>query len=198
MAKMTNKKIIVITGATGTGKTTVQNYLQEHFHIPRVITHTTRPPRKGERNGVDYYFESDKSFPNNHYLEHVQYSGYQYGSSHEGIERAWTTANIVSIVLDTAGAVTYARELGDAAAIMFLTIDDPVILRKRLLDRGDLESMVTQRLASKEYARDLVLPVELRTIAQVIVNDDWQLAQNAVDIFVSKLQEATDSATIEL
>lgn len=192
---MTKKTIIVITGATGTGKTTVQNYLQARFNIPRVITHTTRPPRKGERNGVDYYFESDQTFPKNHYLEHVIYSGYQYGSSHEGIERAWQTADVASIVLDTAGAITYARELGDAAAVMFLTIDDAAILRQRLLGRGDLESMVTQRLSSKEYARDLVLPIELRTIAQVIVNDDWQLARNAVDNFVAKLGLITNSTT---
>lgn len=181
---MPKQKIIVITGATGTGKTTVQRYLEKTYQIPAVITHTTRPQRQGERNGVDYYFESPQSFDQNHYLERVTYAGYQYGSSREGLERAWTVAPIASIVLDTAGAVTYHEALGDQAAVMFLTVHDNAALRHRLLARGDREEMVTQRLASPEYSRDLTLPVELRGCATIIVNDDWVLAQNRVDSFI--------------
>lgn len=183
---MSKQKIIVITGATGTGKTTVQRYLKSEYQIPAVITHTTRPQRQGERHGVDYYFESKQSFAMNHYLEDVTYAGYQYGSSREGLERAWATSPVASIVLDTAGAITYQEALGDQVAILFLTVQDTAALRQRLLDRGDDEGMVTRRLASPEYVRDLTLPVELRGHAQIIVNDDWVLAQNKVDGFVEQ------------
>ena len=47
-----DKKIIVITGASGTGKTTISKYLQDTYHIPSVITHTTRLPRVGEKDGI--------------------------------------------------------------------------------------------------------------------------------------------------
>ncbi len=43
-----NRKVFVLTGNTGTGKTTVANYLNEFFEMPKVITHTTRAPREGE------------------------------------------------------------------------------------------------------------------------------------------------------
>lgn len=51
-----NRKVFVLTGNTGTGKTTVANYLNEFFEMPKVITHTTRAPREGEVDQVDYYF----------------------------------------------------------------------------------------------------------------------------------------------
>ena len=184
---MGNKRIIVITGATGTGKTTVQHYLADEYGIPRVITHTTRPKRDGERDGVDYYFETPDSFPQNHFLEHVQYSGYEYGSSHEGLDRAWAKSDIASIVLDTAGAVTYADQLGAAVAVMFLTIDDPAVLRQRLLDRGDAAERVEARIHSKEYARDLALPAAIKACATVIMNDNWAAARVAVDHFIAQL-----------
>lgn len=184
---MTNKTIIVITGATGTGKTTVQKYLRDEYGIPAVITHTTRPMRVGERNGVDYYFETPESFPKNHYLEHVKYAHFQYGSSHEGLNHAWAAHDVASIVLDTAGALTYVHELGEQVAVLFLTVDNHASLRQRLLRRGDAESMVTKRLASPEYGRDLVLPIGLRGIAKTVVNDDWRLAKRQVDAFVKGL-----------
>lgn len=184
---MGEKRIIVITGATGTGKTTVQHYLCDKYQIPRIITHTTRPKRDGERDGVDYYFETQSSFFNNHYIEHVEYSGYRYGSSREGLQRAWAKSDVVSIVLDTAGALTYVQQLGAAVAVMFLTIDDPAVLRQRLLDRGDAAERVAARLRSKEYARDLELPRGIQHVARVIMNDNWELARLAVDQFVAEL-----------
>lgn len=62
------QRVIVITGATGTGKTTVSQYLRDRYQVPRIITHTTRPKRPGERDRVDYYFETKESFSHNHFF----------------------------------------------------------------------------------------------------------------------------------
>lgn len=183
-------KLIVITGATGTGKTTVSAYLTKRYGVARVMTHTTRPRRPGEVDGVDYYFETPESFAANHYIEHVTYAGYQYGSSHESLDRAWAKTPFVSIVLDTKGACTYADELGEQIAVLYLTIDDPTILKQRLLDRGDPLPMVQKRLASPEYRRDLALPKALTPLATVIHNDDWTQAQHQIDAFMARLQAA--------
>ncbi|MCI1985548.1 MAG: guanylate kinase [Lactobacillus sp.] len=180
-------KLIVITGATGTGKTTVSRYLTTQYAIQRVITHTTRPKRVGEVDGVDYAFETPASFAHNHYIEHVTYAGYQYGSSYESLYAAWAKAAFASIVLDTKGAITYAQTLGDAVATLFLTIDEPKILKQRLLARGDAPQAVAQRLASPEYQRDLLLPPALAQNATVIANDDWAQARLAVDRFMKTL-----------
>lgn len=72
------KKIIIITGASGVGKTTVNQYLQKKYEISSIITHTTRPKRPGEIDGVDYYFETPDSFKQHLYLEQVKYAHYTY------------------------------------------------------------------------------------------------------------------------
>ncbi|GAX04167.1 guanylate kinase [Secundilactobacillus pentosiphilus] len=185
------KHVIVITGATGTGKTTVSTYLKTEYQIPRIITHTTRPMRPGEKNGIDYYFETDASFASNHYLESVTYAGYQYGSSYEGLERAFKKSDLVSIVLDTKGAETYFHELKEQAFILFLTVGKTVMLHERLKDRGDQLEMIRSRIKSKEYSRDLTLPEDLRGIATVIQNDDWQQTQERLDEIVLGLQTSS-------
>ncbi len=181
------KRVFVITGATGTGKTTVSDYLRDYYHMPKVITHTTRPSRKGEMNGVDYYFEDDASFDQNHYLEQVEYSGYRYGSSHEGLDRGFEANPYITIVLDTKGAITYAQELGDEAVIIFLTVSQDEDLITRMTNRGDGTTMLKRRVDSPEYRRDLTLPDELTNVAHVIVNDDLESTKLKIDTLVSDI-----------
>ncbi|MBT9671983.1 guanylate kinase [Secundilactobacillus kimchicus] len=181
------QRVIVITGATGTGKTTVSQYLRDRYQVPRIITHTTRPKRPGERDRVDYYFETKESFSRNHFLESVTYSGYQYGSSYEGLERAFQTAPIVSIVLDTKGALTYVRELGDQALVLFLTVSQTGVLKDRIERRGDQLAMIEARIQSDEYRRDLQLPTELDGAATVIQNDDWEQTKGRLDSLMADL-----------
>ncbi|KRM87578.1 guanylate kinase [Lacticaseibacillus thailandensis] len=182
----TTKRLLVITGATGTGKTSVQHYLRARYGIDRIITHTTRPQRTGEVDGRDYYFEDDASFGQNHFIEHVHYAGYQYGSSFEGLDRAFAQADVASIVLDTAGAITYVQRVRKyRVEPIFMTITDPSVLARRLQQRGDDVQMINQRIASAEFERDLALPPELVGKAHVVVNDDWDQARAAVDALLN-------------
>ena len=181
-----NRKVFVLTGNTGTGKTTVANYLNEFYEMPKVITHTTRPPREGEIDQIDYYFETEQSFENNHYLESVAYANYRYGSSYEGLERAWEKSPLISIVLDTAGAKTYSEKLGDVAVVIFLTVTKTDELLGRLSKRGDNLEETRRRMASEEYKRDVQLPEPLQGIAHVVVNDDWLSTKEKIDNIVKQ------------
>ncbi|UQS84344.1 guanylate kinase [Bombilactobacillus thymidiniphilus] len=181
------KKIIILTGASGTGKTTVSHYLTNKYDIPAVITHTTRQQRSGEQDGVDYYFETPASFQLNSYLEQVNYDGHFYGSSIEGIQRAWQKADLVSIVLDTKGAKTYVQHFGQQAVVLFLTLT-PAVLQRRLYARGDQRNLIQQRLRSVEFQRDLQVPAALKYVAQVLVNDDWNQLQRQLDAIIKRLQ----------
>ncbi|QMU08107.1 guanylate kinase [Levilactobacillus suantsaii] len=180
-------KVLVITGATGTGKTTVQHYLAQNYPVTRIVTHTTRPPRKGEVNGRDYYFETEASFAQKHYLESVTYAGYHYGSSREGIAAGFKRAPFPAIVLDTKGAITYAQTLGDQVVVLFLTVSDTTQLQTRLTHRGDNGAMVKKRLASPEYHRDLTMPLALRGRAIELNNDHWQQTQLKLDDLMAQL-----------
>ncbi|ADG40498.1 MULTISPECIES: guanylate kinase [Leuconostoc] len=184
---MKNNKVFVITGATGVGKTTIARYLQDNYRMPRVITHTTRAPRDREMDGVSYYFENEVSFEKKHFLERVTYAGSQYGSSYEGLELAWQKNPYITIVLDTAGAITYAKELGEQAIIIFVTVTSPDVLVERVQVRGDDPTAVKQRVSSPEFLRDVTLPTALQHIAYELENDDWSRTKVRLDLLVNDI-----------
>lgn len=178
--------VYVITGAAGAGKTTVANYLQEKYGMHRVITHTTRSPRPGEKDGVDYHFETPATMKRLHLLEQVEYDQSQYGSSVEGLEEGWAAGVDDVIVLDTKGALTYHQQLGERAVVIFLTVTHMAALAKRMTLRGDKLAAIRSRVKSKEYRRDLALPDKLTGIAHVIVNDQWRKTKKQVDAVVNR------------
>ncbi|MCO0832656.1 50S ribosome-binding GTPase [Fructobacillus sp. W13] len=175
------KRVIVIMGAAGVGKTSICSYIGKKFGIPQVITHTTRAMREGEVDGKDYYFETPSSFKEKHFLESVTYAGNSYGSSIEGLNRAWEQSDLVVTVLDTKGGITYKEELGDQAWLWYVTISDQGKLVERLHQRGDGDEAVEKRISSPEFKRDLALPAVLKGKAEVLVNDDWESLKLQVD-----------------
>lgn len=183
---MMGEHVFVICGAAGSGKTTVASYLHDSFGMHRVITHTTRAPRPGERDGIDYHFENDASMARLHLLEQVTYDGAQYGSSYEGLAEGWQNSQADVIVLDTAGALTYHQKLGVRAVIIFLTVSRMAVLARRMMRRGDRRAAIVSRLQSKEYRRDLVLPDDLKGIAHVVVNDRWAKTKAQLDQLVKQ------------
>lgn len=167
-------KVIVLCGAPGSGKTTVRKYLTENFAIEPVLTHTTRPKRKGEHDGIDYWFETRETFFKNHYLEYVEYDGNLYGSSYESLERAWQKASVATIVLDTKGAETYLERIPEKTEVVYLCVTDEKVQRERMEQRGDDADKIRRRLASQEAKRDRKLPERLVKHVHVIENDDWE------------------------
>ncbi|MDR2660484.1 MAG: guanylate kinase [Lactobacillaceae bacterium] len=179
--------VIVITGASGAGKTTVASYITETYGLPKVITHTTRPKRDGEIDGVDYYFETLETFNKNHFIEQVAFSGNHYGSSYEGLERAFEQSqntkypDYILLVVDTVGAITYFEELGNKAEVWFITTTDREEFKERLVQRGDDPKQVELRTSSSDFERDMILPEELSQKAQVIFNDKWEETTKSID-----------------
>lgn len=182
-----NKKIIVITGPSGAGKTTVAEYLDQKYQIPKTITHTTRAPRVHEQDGVDYFFETDQSFQKLHLLESVDYAGSKYGSSIEALEKIFEEHDIASIVIDTVGAITYQQELPEQVEVAFVTVSTPHILSQRLVERGDDPKEIEERTVSEVFTRDMQLPKELQGIAHQIKNDDWEEAKQQIDQLIASI-----------
>lgn len=178
------KKVFILVGPAGTGKTTAQEYLQQTFNFARVVTHTTRPPRLGEVNGIDYYFETPASFSHLDLLEHVEYDHKAYGSSMQGLERGWQNHPAAVMVLESKGAQTYRQRLGEQAVIIYLTVSNLDDLAARLAKRGDDQAAIQSRITSHEFQRDLTLPPALTGVAHVIVNDDWGITKQQLTALV--------------
>ena len=77
-------KVYAILGPAGSGKSALVQELRRRG-IPKIVSHTTRLPKTGEINGVDYHFVSNEEFTKVHPFEKVSYGGYLYGLSKEEV-----------------------------------------------------------------------------------------------------------------
>lgn len=146
------KKLIVLTAPSGSGKTTiVKKILNEYSNIKLAITYTTRLPRVGEVDGVDYNFVSVDTFENmvekNEFLEYEEvYYNQFYGCSKTLIDKNFNNGYSTIMILDVKGAIKIKEIYKDDCLILFIKVSDIEILRKRLIDRGDILDSVNKRM----------------------------------------------------
>ena len=151
--------LILISAPSGGGKTTLCNLLLESQPgMTRAITCTTREPRAGEREGVDYYFlEADnflKRLQAGNFLEHATVYGNSYGILKRDLLDKLRAGKDVLLNVDVQGAATIRAEaktepeLHRALVTIFLTTPSVELLAQRLRKRGaDAEAVIQKRLA---------------------------------------------------
>ncbi|MGH2846839.1 MAG: guanylate kinase [Thermoleophilaceae bacterium] len=165
--------ILVITGPSGVGKgTLIKGLLERLPGLQLAVSATTRAPREGEVNGVDYHFLSredfDRRVSRGEFVEHAQYAGYSYGTLRSELSRP---ARGIVLEIDVQGARQVRETLPEAVLIF---IEPPAFedLERRLAGRAsDLPDQVERRLAA---ARD-----ELAAAGEFdhrVVNDDLERA----------------------
>lgn len=97
--------MIVISGPSASGKTTLQEMLAEDFGYAPVISTTTREPREQEEDGEDYYFVTDEEFNQIKMAEKVMFDGVQYGLSGDEIRRCRENSDVFTAVVEPHGAI---------------------------------------------------------------------------------------------
>jgi guanylate kinase len=144
---------LVITGPSGVGKgTLIKGLLERVPGLQLAVSATTRAPRDGEVNGVDYHFLSEEDFDRRvargEFVEHAEYAGNRYGTLRTELERP---ARGIVLEIDVQGARQVRETLPDAVLIF---IEPPSFedLERRLLGRAsDRPEQIERRLAA---ARD--------------------------------------------
>ena len=141
-----NGHILILVGASCCGKTTIGKELEKRFGYKKVVTSTNRLPRKGEIDGIDYFFMG-KGYFLDHMSEFVETNeftpGYYYGSSKIKIEEGMkeSTDNTIVICLEMNGARALVKEYGaDHAHIIFINRKFDTILREldNRIERGEM------------------------------------------------------------
>jgi guanylate kinase len=151
--------LILISAPSGGGKTTLcRQLLRARRNMVRAVTCTTRPPRKGERNGVDYYFLKAEDFLRRvqagNFLEHATVYGNSYGLLKSELLGKLRAGKDVLLNVDVQGAATIREkaqsepELNRALVTVFLTPTSLVEIERRLKRRGaDSPEVIRKRVA---------------------------------------------------
>ena len=155
--------ILIISGPAGSGKTTLCTRLLKEFgdSVTRLVTTTSREPRPGEVDGVDYHFISPEEFEerirNGEFIEWAMVHGRYYGSRKTHVRKLLQCGKDILLNIDVQGAQSFRREKhshadldGDLHCIFIKPVSMEQI-RERLLHRGsDDEVEIARRLRTAE------------------------------------------------
>jgi guanylate kinase len=164
-------RVFVITGPSGVGKgTLIRTLLQRIPELELSVSATTRRPRPGEADGVDYHFMTDAEFDGHvlagDFVEHAGYSGHRYGTLRDELDRRLERGAPVVLEIEVQGA-RQVREAMPEAVQVFIAPPSEEALRTRLVGRGtDAPEQVEARLrtAGEELRAQGEFP-------HVVVND---------------------------
>lgn len=138
------KFILILVGASGSGKTTVGDLLTDKG-FPKLVTTTTRQPRPGEKEGRDYYFIDKEQIDLDQLVEHTSYNGNIYGLSKKEVETALKNHRVVHVALDQNGADSLKALYPEESVIIFFEVSEDE-MRKRMQKRGDQAEDIQKRI----------------------------------------------------
>lgn len=189
--------LLVISAPSGAGKTTLVRRLmdrQQALHFS--ISHTTRPKRRGEQHGKDYFFVDDEEFESirarDGFLEHAEVFGNRYGTSREQVDQLLADGSDVLLEIDWQGAQQVRANLPECISIFILppSLEE---LEARLRGRStDSEAVIRRRLG--EAIGDIS---HWREFDHVIINDDLDEAVEELLAVVRGEGEVPDRGRIE-
>ncbi len=168
--------LFILSAPSGAGKTTVcEALIEKTDRVRKAITTTTRPPRPGEKDGVDYFFLSEEEFKEKldrgRFFEHALVYDYYYGSGRDYVESQLEAGYDVILVVDVQGARSI-RALGVEAVFVYLLPPSLSELRRRLEGRKtDSPGVIEKRFSRARDELD-----RYRDYDYCVINDDLETA----------------------
>lgn len=172
-------KVIILTAPSGSGKTTLARYLLENYsELSFSVSATTRAPRAGEQNGVQYFFIDHSTFQQ--FIQQGKLFEYQevyenqfYGTLHSELERIWGEGKIALFDIDVKGAKYIEESYPDNVLSIYVKASNLNVLKERLQKRAtetpeSIEKRLRKAKEELEYAK---------YFDYVITNDNLRLAQ---------------------
>lgn len=179
--------LIIISGPSGVGKGTVRKYFMndDSLRLAYSISMTTRQPREGERDKVDYIFTTREKFEEaiakGELLEWVEFVGNYYGTPLSQVEKLRNEGKNVLLEIEVQGADQVRAKCPDALSI-FIIPPSMEELEKRIRGRrSEPEEIVQQRLAKAENEMKMVCNYKY-----IVCNEDPQLAAELISSIIKR------------
>ena len=151
---MSNKgKLVVVSGFSGAGKGTLMKALMEQYgdDYALSVSATTRDPRPGEKDGIDYFYVTTEKFKQmieaDELIEYAQYVKNYYGTPKAYVQQQLDLGKNVILEIEIQGALKIKKQFPDTI-LLFVTAPDAKTLRDRLVGRGtETQDVINARLA---------------------------------------------------
>lgn len=184
-----NKKLFVVSGSSGVGKGTVlKGFLQKNPDFMLSISCTTRSPREGEIDGVNYFFMTKEDFKqcieNNKFLEWAEFAGNFYGTKKKYIQKCLEEGKDIILEIETKGALQVKKQMPESVLI-FIAPPSIEALESRLRGRHTEDEETIQRRLHE-------VKEELRLAQQYdykVINDNLEDAITQLEKIISGEQE---------
>ncbi|MBW7857945.1 MAG: guanylate kinase [Leptonema sp. (in: Bacteria)] len=186
-----NHRVIVISSVSGGGKTTViRRLLAKHNRLKSAITATSRSPRHGEVDGIDYHFFTEAEFrqkiADGEFIEHAEVHGNLYGVPVSEIESAKNEEKILILNIDVQGMQSLKQKFDTLLLSIFLLPPDEQTWESRLRSRAtDSEETIQLRLKQG------------RTELQLAHTFDYQVINSDLDECIRQIEQLLVKEGIE-
>jgi len=180
-------KVFVISGPSGAGKGTLTEKLLERVpSLTRSVSATTRKPRPGEVNGVDYFFETEEEFKehlrNDDFLEWAIVHDNYYGTLKSAVNQKLEAGKDVVMVIDVQGATSVKKKMPEAVLIFIEPPSIEELIERLRLRNTETEAELERRIKNAETEMMLA-----KTYDYVVINDDVErAAEELVNIVQSE------------
>jgi guanylate kinase len=170
-------RVLLFVGPDGSGRNTLAQAMGITFHIPRVVSYTTRPRRKNETDGKEYFFVSESLFTrkqqNGDFIEVVESDSYFYGIQKEDCEQCLSEYGSFYAVLSPQGCEIFKQEFANVLTILVYASKETVVTRQKL--RGDDLATIERHVKHYQHIMEYQSQCDI-----VIANND--LASTAQEL----------------
>jgi guanylate kinase len=189
VSAMRSGHLFIISGPSGAGKgTLVREVAQRMPDLWVSVSATTRTPRPGERDGVDYFFLTPAEFEGRvragEFLEHAQVHGSWYGTLRTAVERRIAHGMDVILEIDPQGAFQVRKRM-DRSRLIFVKAPTTEDLEKRIRNRGaETDEQIKTRLETARTEMELEGSYD-----HVVMNDDVPRAMDDLIAYIRSVSE---------